>query len=162
MNIPNFFGELTSQLEKSKASSATSTTLDKHSFQCFQQKELYFWKPSSLRKHSFKNYSSGKKETIFLGGHPHLKKHSFQNYSSGKKGTIFLGGPSNLKEGNYIFGSVLNVQKSNFKNYSSKKREKHFRKAPKHAKAQPPKIVVPNKGTCFWSGRGGKPAKARL
>ena len=78
----------------------------------------------NLRKHSFKNYSSGKKGTIFLGGPSNLKKRSFQNYSSGKKGTIFLGWPPNLKERNYIFGSVLNVQKNSFKNYSFKKRGK--------------------------------------
>ena len=43
-----------------------------------KQKKLYFWGPSNLRKHSFKNYSSGKKGTTFLGGHPNLKKHSFK------------------------------------------------------------------------------------
>ena len=98
-----------------------------------KQKELYFWGPSNLRNHSFKNYSSGKngtiflegpqtwknnsfknyssgkKGTIFLGGHPNLRKHSFKNYSSGKKGTIFLGWPPTLK-------------KHNFKNYSSGKK----------------------------------------
>jgi len=52
LNIPTFFGALTSQLEKSKASSATSTTLDKHSFQT--------------------------KGTIFLGGHPNLRKKQLQ------------------------------------------------------------------------------------
>ena len=80
-----------------------------------KQKKLYFWGPSNLRKHSFKNYSSGKKGTIFLGGHPNLRKHSFKNASKiivpeKKELYLFLGGHPNLR-------------KHSFKNYSSKTNE---------------------------------------
>jgi len=84
----------------------------------------------NLKKHSFKNYSSGKKGTIFLGGHPNLRKHSFKNYSSGKKGTIFLGAPQTC-------------QKNSFKNYSSKTKEKIGRL--RNMQKRSPKIVVPRK-----------------
>jgi hypothetical protein len=33
-----------------------------------------------------------------MGRHPNLRKHSFKNYSSGKKGTIFLGGHPNVQK----------------------------------------------------------------
>ena len=117
-----------------------------------KQKELYFWGPSNLRNHSFKNYSSGKNGTIFLEGPQTWKNNSFQNYSSGKKGTIFLGGHPNLrkhsfknyssgKKGTIFLGGPPNLRKHSFKNYSSgKKRNYIFGRALKPEKAQLPKL----------------------
>ena len=116
-----------------------------------------------MKKHSFKNYSSGRKG-IFLGGPPNLRKHSFKNYSSGKKRNYIFGRalkPEKAqlpklyfrKNRNYIFGSVLNVQKNSFKNYSSKRQEKD-EEGSETCKSAAPKIVVPKKRTFFWGGAG--------
>ena len=99
-----------------------------------------------MQKNSSKNYSSGKKGTIFLGGHPNPKKHSFQNYSSGKKGTIFL-------------GASQRCQKNSFKNFSSKTKEKIGRL--RNMQKRSPKIVVPRKRN-YISWKTPKPGKAHF
>ena len=118
-----------------------------------------------MKKHSFKNYSSGRKG-IFLGGPPNLRKHSFKNYSSGKKRNYIFGRalkPEKAqlpklyfrKNRNYIFGSVLNVQKNSFKNYSSKRQEKD-EEGSETCKSAAPKIVVPKKEHVFAKKRSQK------
>ena len=92
-----------------------------------------------------------------------MQKNSFKNYSSGKKGTIFLGRSPNLKntaskiivpeKRNYIIGSVPNVQKKSFQTYSSgKKRNYVFGKVPKPEKHSFQNFSSAKKGTISLEG----------
>ena len=131
-----------------------------------------------MKIHSFKNYSSGKKGAIFLGGHPNLRRHSFKNASKiidpEKKELYFWEGPSNLKKHslkNYISGKkgtiFLGGSPKPARNTASKikvpeKKELYFWKRHPNVqkKTASPIIVQEKKELYFW--RGLKPEKTQL
>ena len=88
-----------------------------------------------------------------MGGHPNLRKHSFKNYSSGKKGTIFFGWPP--KELYFLDGTL---KKQTWKNTASKiivpeKKELYFWEGTQTWKNTASKIIVPEKKELYsWEG----------
>ena len=126
-----------------------------------EKKELYFWeRPQRAKKTASKIIVPEKKELYFWDG-PQTWKNTTSKIIVPEKGTMFLGWPPNPKERNYIFGSVLKVQKSSFKNYSSKK-GKNIVGRLRNMRKRSPKDCSSKQRNFFWSGRGRKPAKARL
>jgi len=85
----------------------------------------------ACKKNIFKNYSSGKKGAIFLGGHPNLRIHSFKNASK----------IIDPEKRNYIFGRVPKPEKTQLeKLYFRKKRNYIFGRAPKPEETQLQKL----------------------
>ena len=63
-----------------------------------EKKELNFWKGTHTWKNTASKIIVPEKRNYIFGSVPNVQKNSFKNYSSGKKGTIFLERPKRAKK----------------------------------------------------------------